>query len=145
MNLELARVTDKPQLWQDSDPIHPNLAPDFKTAEGREVMGLKGGDGSWKAFMCYARTTEVPRSIEELVQLTHPKGEVVVPYTVWSFEKGAGREIVNQILDMARGESGVLRVVTLSPQTEMALRFHSRNGAHVMRVNSETINYEYPV
>lgn len=145
MTYNLARVTDQPELWQDSDPIHPNLAPDFKTAEGREVMGLKGEDGAWKAFMCYARTTEVPRNIEELVQMTSSRGEVVVPYTVWSFEKGAGREIVNQILDMARAQKGVKRVVTLSPQSEMALRFHTRNGAQVFRVNAETVNYEYTV
>jgi hypothetical protein len=33
--------------------------------------------------------------------------------------------------------------VTLSPKTEMARRFHLKNGAIIFRENIETINYEY--
>ena len=37
----------------------------------------------------------------------------------------------------------ITRFVTLSPKTEMAEKFHLRNGAVVFRENEETINYEY--
>jgi hypothetical protein len=37
------------------------------------------------------------------------------------------------------------RFVTLSPKTEMARRFHTKNGAGVYRENSNTVNYEYDV
>ena len=37
----------------------------------------------------------------------------------------------------------VNRYVTLSPQTEMARKFHLANGATVLQVNSTSVNYEY--
>jgi len=39
----------------------------------------------------------------------------------------------------------VQRFVTLSPKTEMAKRFHTKNGAGVFRENPNTVNYEYDV
>ena len=38
----------------------------------------------------------------------------------------------------------ITRFVTLSPKTEMAKRFHTKNGATTFRENSESVNYEYP-
>jgi len=37
----------------------------------------------------------------------------------------------------------VKRFVTLSPPTELARRFHIRNGANIFRVNEQSVNYEY--
>ena len=37
----------------------------------------------------------------------------------------------------------IKRFVTLSPLTEVARRFHTRNGAVELQVNSETQNFEY--
>ena len=37
------------------------------------------------------------------------------------------------------------RLVTLSPLTEMATKFHSRNGAKLLQVNETTQNFEYNV
>ncbi|MDB4337593.1 hypothetical protein OAA09_01085 [bacterium] len=148
MKYSLTIVTDKPNLWKDSDPIHPGLDVDFKTTQGRGVFGLKGDDGKWKAFMCYARTTRVPQDLEELIATTDLTGTVIVPYTVWSHEKGAGRTIVNKVIEyVCSGKAGpdVQRVVTLSPQTIMARKFHIRNNAKELQVNSETVNFEYEV
>jgi hypothetical protein len=139
-------VTSEPELWRDSDPIHPTLGAEFKTAQGREVFGLKGADGKWKAFMCLAITTDVPRNLQELEAMTDSDGTVVVPYSVWSFEKGAGREMINEVLWFAKTMlKNIQRVVTLSPQTEMAERFHLRNGAAKFRTNEATVNFEYAV
>jgi hypothetical protein len=33
--------------------------------------------------------------------------------------------------------------VTLSPKTDMARKFHLKNGAKIFRENEETVNYEY--
>jgi hypothetical protein len=38
----------------------------------------------------------------------------------------------------------ITRFVTLSPKTEMARRFHHKNGAVTFRENQESVNYEYP-
>lgn len=137
-------VSGRPELWESSDPIHPDVGPEFKTAKGRDVYGLMTPDGEWKAFMCLARTVNVPRNMKELDEMTDPSGSVVVPYTVWSFEKGAGREMINEVLWVAKVVlKSVERVVTLSPTTMMAEKFHLRNGATKFRINEDTVNFEY--
>ena len=37
------------------------------------------------------------------------------------------------------------RLITLSPLTDMAFRFHSKNGAKLLQVNESTQNFEYKV
>ena len=137
-------VTWKNELWESGDPVQPSLGVDFKTAPGREVVGLKGQDGDWKAFMCYARTNSIPKNVEELEAHTQVDGPYLIPYTVWSHERGAGREIIDEVLKLAQTLSPrIERVVTLSPPTEMARKFHLRNQAIEYRVNEETVNFEY--
>ena len=146
MNYDLEHVTGFPELWKDRDPVRPELDVSFKTAPGRSVYGLYGDDGDWKAFMCCARTSCIPKSVEDLAIHTCPAGSYIIPYTVWSHEKGAGRVIINKILSMLEhNDIGVNRVVTLSPLTTMAERFHLRNGAEVIRTNATTINFEYKI
>ena len=138
-------VTNKPELWSEEDPVRPELDVTFKTAKGRGVFGLLSTDGEYKAFMCYAHTNEVPRSVKELDAMTEPGGTIVIPYTVWSREKGAGRQMINKVLELVSSSHSAQRVVTLSPLTEMARRFHLRNNAFELQVNLTTVNFEYPV
>lgn len=141
---KLEDVTLQPDLWSKSDPVRPELDIKFKTAPGRGVLGLLGSDGEWKAFLCFARTFLIPKDIKELEDFTREDGNVAIPYTVWSFEKGAGRAIINEVLLMIKNDKmDIDRVVTLSPQTKMARKFHLRNGASEFRVNKETVNFEY--
>ncbi len=140
----LKTVTSDPSLWSDSDPVRPELDVQFKTSPGRGVFGLQDSAGIYRAFLCYARTTQVPANVEELEKYTDINGHIVIPYTVWSFQRGAGREIINEVLEMVKnGDFGVDRVVTLSPQTEMARKFHLRNEATEFRMNESTVNFEY--
>ena len=37
----------------------------------------------------------------------------------------------------------IKRFVTLSPKTEMAKKFHLRNGATELQENETTVNFEY--
>jgi hypothetical protein len=39
--------------------------------------------------------------------------------------------------------SNLKDIVTLSPQTEMARRFHTKNGAETYRQNETSVNYRY--
>ena len=64
---------------------------------------------------------------------------------MWSKERGAGRLIVNQLIAHARKQDQITRVVTLSPLTDMARRFHIKNGAAELQVNSTTQNFEYEI
>ena len=146
MKYKIEWVTNQPELWESADPVRPELDIFFKSAPGRGVYGLKGDDGEWKAFMCFARTFLIPKSVEELDEFTNVDGNVIIPYTVWSLAKGAGRIIINEVLWMVRNvDIGIDRVVTLSPLTEMARKFHLRNEATEFRMNESTVNFEYEV
>jgi hypothetical protein len=74
---------------------------------------------------------------------------IVSPYTVWSYSKGAGREIIFNLLEFVKQEHRELskkywpRIVTLSPKTDMAENFHLKNGAVLLSENDTTNNFEY--
>ena len=143
MKYTLENITENIEAWFNKDPVRPELSIEFRTDKGREVFGLKGESGEYKAFCCIATTTAVPRSIEELNELTSELGVFAIPYTVWSYQKGAGREIINQLVSLASQSKSITRVVTLSPLTDMARKFHLRNDATELQVNETTANFEY--
>ena len=145
MSYVLENITDSPDLWFNKDPVRPELNIEFRIEGGREVFGLKNKSGEFKAFLCMARTTDVPVDTKELDSLTSIGGRIAVPYSVWSYEKGAGREIINQVLILMQRARTVSRVITLSPITDMARKFHIRNGAIEIQRNKYTVNFEYPM
>ena len=115
MKYTLENVTENIDLWFNKDPVRPELGVEFKTEVGREVFGLKDESGEYKAFLCMARTDDIPVSTTGLDTLTSFSGKIAVPYSVWSYQKGAGREIINQVLALMRRAKSIKRVVTLSP------------------------------
>ena len=144
MTYSLEVVSDKPELWKDGDPVRPELGVSYKTYPGRKVFGLKVEDGNYVAFCCVARTWDVPSDIMSLSNLTSNDGTCYIPYTVWSLKRGAGKAIINALLDYVREASpDIQRVVTLSPNTEMARNFHLRNGAREISTYVSTANFEY--
>ena len=46
---------------------------------------------------------------------------------------------------MIKKSNHLNRLVTLSPLTEMAKKFHLRNGAELLQINEQTQNFEYKV
>jgi hypothetical protein len=69
--------------------------------------------------------------------------DVACLYTIWSIKRGAARKLVLNMLHHLKTEKNVRCVVTLSPYTDMAKRFHLSNGAFLYRENELTVNYEY--
>jgi len=119
-----------------TDPVRPHIKPEVKNAPGREVYTLDS-----KAFICIAYCESVPGSEEEL--LTSRIGPVAVPYTVWSFEKGFGRDIIFALRDLLQDTYRVDRLVTLSPKTQEAKDFHLGLGATHLRETDWANNFEY--
>ena len=69
---------------------------------------------------------------------------VAVFYTIWSYVPGAGRTLIfDAVRHIKETRPEITRFITLSPKTELAKRFHTKNGAGVYRENDETVNYEY--
>lgn len=123
------------------DPVRPEISREFRVTENRFVMALM--DEGPCAVVCVGLQNSVPASIQDLEGSSSPPTTAVF-YTIWSYVAGSGAQLIFDAVDAIRAEwPTVERFVTLSPKTEMARRFHLRNGASVLRENTNTINYEY--
>lgn len=140
MKLELNRVYD---IDIREDPVRPELSLEFRLSKGREIYALREHGEEYSAFVCVAYTNAVPASNSDLEDMSEFDGKIAVPYTVWSTKRGFGKEIIKKVLQLSSESDRVIRVVTLSPQTDMARRFHIKNGAIEVRQNPTSINFEY--
>ena len=146
-------IIENPDLWHlfKDDPVRPHLSANFRTSLGRQAFVLYNEDTTQiRAVICCAYTNSVPLTEQELDHYSQAAAadETVPPriavfYTVWSYDRGAGRDIVFAARDYARDVRGCTRFVTLSPLTEMAERFHIKNGARLLERGSECQNFEY--
>jgi len=122
------------------DPVRPHISAVWRTRSGREVYGLYNEE-KLRAVICVAYTDEIPTCERDL---GWPGTDVAVFYTVWSYDKGAGRDIVNTVAEHIKTTNPyVKRYVTLSPLTEMARNFHLRNGAKFLNKHTNCQNFEY--
>ena len=126
----------------DDDPVRPEIPVDFRITENREVLILLK-DEKPQAVVCVAYMDSIPKNCEELFFKSN-EPDTVIFYTIWSYTPGAGRELIFKARDHITGtRPSIKRFVTLSPPTEMAKRFHLKNGATEFRKNLDTVNYEY--
>ena len=137
------------------DPVRPELDVSFRTSNGRKIYGVKYKK-EIHAVMCFAFTNKVPKNVEELDKFSQDAhlqstlrgqnvGQIAIAYTVWSKKKGGGKLIVNEVFKKIKRSNHLNRLVTLSPLTEMATRFHSKNGAKLLQVNENSQNFEYEI
>ena len=148
-----AQLVDLNECDTSEDPVRPELDNNFRTSFGRKIYGVKYKD-QIHAVMCFAFTNKIPKSVKDLDQLSQDAflqsalrdqkvGKIAVAYTVWSKKKGGGKLIVKEVFKMIKKSNHLNRLVTLSPLTEMATKFHLRNGAKLLSVNENTQNFEY--
>ena len=125
------------------DPVRPEIPIAARVHEDAAEVFVLVLDGVPAAVTCVRYTQDVPGSVSELDNSHVPR--VAVFYTIWSYTPGAGRALIAQAqahIQTARPE--IVQFVTLSPKTEMARKFHHKNGARTLRENADTVNYEYP-
>jgi len=150
-----AELVELKQCNTEEDPVRPELDNVFRRSYGRKIYGVKYG-GEIHAIMCFAFTNQVPRNVDELDKLSHDAflqsaqrdqkvGKIAIAYTVWSKKKGGGKLIVKEVFKKIKKSNHLNRLVTLSPLTEMATKFHSKNGAKLLQINESTQNFEYEV
>jgi len=135
-------ATDEELKHIDNDPVRPHISKEWRTRSGREVYVLER-DGEIASCICVAYMDEVPTSEQDM---EFPGTDCAVFYSVWSYQKGAGREIVNGVAERIKHQRPwIKRFVTLSPLTEMARRFHLNNGAKFVGKHVTCQNFEYDV
>jgi len=153
--LKKSELIELKQVNCSQDPVRPELDIKFRTSYGRKIYGLKH-NGEIKAVMCFGFVNEIPTTVEELdlfskdayLQATHRagiQGSIAIAYTVWSLKKGGGKMIVDEVFKMIKKSNYLNRLITLSPLTQMAERFHLKNGARLIQKNETSQNFEYTV
>ena len=150
-----AELVELKKCNTDEDPVRPELDNVFRRSYGRKIYGVKF-KGEIHAVMCFAYTNKIPKNVEELDKFSHDAflqsaqrdqkvGQIAIAYTVWSKKKGGGKLIVKEVFKKIKKSNHLNRLVTLSPLTDMATKFHNRNGAKLLQVNETTQNFEYKV
>ena len=149
-------LVELPFIDVTEDPVRPELSLEFRQAYGRKIYGIKDEEGDIAAVMCFAFTNDIPKSVEEMdvmsqdaaMQAIHRagvQGSIAIAYTVWAKKKGGGKHMVNEVYKMIKESHHIDRLITLSPLTDMARKFHLKNGAKEVQVNLTTQNFEYDV
>ena len=156
----IERVTPKfVPMYIKKDPVRPHISSEFRIMCGREVYALYEDqyaehapvlEEGKRAVICVGYTNTVPITEKQLDWMsseswsaTDTTPDTAVFYTVWSYSKGAGREIIIEAAKHIKKTKGCTRFVTLSPLTQMAERFHLRNGAVLLNKGEECQNFEY--
>ncbi len=150
-----AELVELKECNVEEDPVRPELDNVFRRSYGRKIYGVKYNN-EIHAVMCFAYTNKIPKNVEELGKFSHDAylqsaqrdqniGQIAIAYTVWSKKKGGGKLIVKEVFKKIKKSNHLDRLITLSPLTVMATKFHTKNGAKLLQVNETTQNFEYKV
>jgi hypothetical protein len=127
----------------EDDPVRPNIPHISRVGVNRDIFVLSDEFNVPRAITCVSYLKDIPRNEGDLF---NPENETTtaVFYTIWSYSAGAGRQLIFDSVEFIKqNKKDITQFVTLSPKTEMAKRFHIKNGAIVFRENEETVNYQY--
>jgi hypothetical protein len=139
----ITTLTDELVRLLKDDPVRPEIPADFRVDKNSRVYVLKDDQGEPLAVTCVKFLAEVPGSVDDLANVAINTTTAVF-YTIWSYAAGAGRSLIEAAQqDIKTNEPAITTYVTLSPKTEMARRFHHKNGATTYRENADSVNYMY--
>jgi Malonyl-CoA decarboxylase C-terminal domain len=135
-------ITEDLETLIKDDPVRPEIPLTDRVNVNSRMYVLKDGDKT-EAVTCVKFLNSIPEAVEDMAGLVE-SATTAVFYTIWSYAAGAGRTLIQEAQKSIEAEfPGIDTYVTLSPKTEMARRFHLKNGAGIYRENSTTINYIY--
>jgi hypothetical protein len=138
----ITTITDELETIIRDDPVRPEIPVTQRVNSNSRIYMLKDGDKT-QAVTCVKFLESIPEAVDDLVGLVG-SATTAVFYTIWSYTAGSGRELIVEAQKSIQAEfPNIETYVTLSPKTEMARRFHLKNGAGVYRENSTTVNYIY--
>lgn len=136
--------------YEIEDPVRPHITKEQRINVRSKVfyyvtpLEIRVAEQSPEAVVCAKFCNAVPTTEQELEEFTGLDNSVLVLYTVWSYKRGAGADLVRELVPYVKKHfPAIKRICTLSPKTRTARVFHIRNGAFELQENDETINYEY--
>ena len=126
------------------DPVRPEIPKEYRVENNRFIATLVEQEQPL-SMVCISLHDFVPKNVGDLDR-TSNQPTTAVFYTIWSYKSGAGQQLLKTVLPALKEQyPSVSTFVTLSPKTEMARRFHLKNGAVVLSENETTVNYDYSV
>ena len=138
----ITTITEDLEILIKDDPVRPEIPVSRRVNQNSRIYMLKDGDQT-RAVTCVKFLDVIPAAVDDLAELVG-SATTAVFYTIWSYTAGAGRELIVKTQQSIKEEfPSINTYVTLSPKTEMARRFHLKNGAGIYRENSDTVNYIY--
>ena len=139
----ITNITDPLLEYIKDDPVRPEIPVDFRVSKNKFVSALV--EEKPRAMVCVSLHDFVPGSVADLSKDAEDPTTAIF-YTIWSYAPGAAADLLFQTVEqIQKMYPTVKRFVTLSPKTDMARKFHLKNGAEIFRENENTINYEYQV
>ncbi len=144
---QILSTKDQTLSYIADDPVRPYIPASDRIESNKKVFYLTNHDNDVLAIVCVAFTDSVATTEQELNRfIRYDTTNICMFYTLWSYAPGAGRELaLNMIKYIKENYPQIKRIVTLSPKTEMARRFHIKNGAFELQINADTVNFEYPL
>jgi len=134
--------SDKFLRYLKEDPVRPHIPVNERIGNHKDIFVLPDVENV-QAITCVSYVDNVPKSEVDLFA-DNIEPNIAIFYTIWSYKPGAGRQLILDSVEYIKEHNpNIVRFVTLSPKTEMAKRFHLKNGAIVLRENIDTVNYEY--
>lgn len=125
------------------DPVRPEIPAKNRVNDNSHIYVLHDYELKPQAVVCVKYQNTIPRQVSEL-QENVKTWTTAVFYTIWSYHPGAGQELIRQAKRYIEQNYATINTfVTLSPQTEMARKFHLKNGALIYRENETSVNYQY--
>ena len=135
-------ITDSFFNLISEDPVRPNIPHVDRVGSNKDIFVLRDEEDKVKAITCVSYQSSIPESESGLFEMADAPS-IAVFYTIWSYAPGAGRTLIfDAVNHIKENNKDIKRFVTLSPKTEMAKKFHLKNGAVVYRENQDTVNYE---
>jgi hypothetical protein len=139
----ITELTDELLALIKDDPVRPEIPVEQRVNQKSRVYVLKDDAGKPTAVTCVKFLADIPSSVDELANLA-VNSTTAVFYTIWSYGAGAGKRLIEEAQrEIKQTDPEVKTFVTLSPKTEMARRFHHKNGATTYRENADSVNYMY--
>lgn len=144
----------RPNMFKDNsvrfeDPFHVYAEVNDETGEIAAVVCVVvckfvPQSETQLKFIAAGRLTDIEEALEEREAMHGALGTVLCPYSIWSYQRGHGSQLISNLLEATPlMHPEVDAVITMSPHTPVAMKFHLTNGAGPFSTNEETVNYEY--
>jgi hypothetical protein len=140
---EIQDLSDPLLALVTQDPVRPHIPVYLRVSATSRVLVLMK-DQTPQSVVCVSFTPDVATSEVDLFHADVSLARVIMLYTIWSMQPGGGTRLVQAVRPyVIENWPQVRRVITLSPPTQMAEKFHLQNGARMLQHNGDTVNFEY--